>query len=310
MIILLYGEDTFRSQQKLKEIIKEYQTKHQTGLNLMRFKEGDFDFSQVREKIEAVSMFDEKKLIILEDIFKNKDFQENFFDYIKKNKLKDSQDIIVALHQAGKLAGANFKRQVNMFEEFKLLEGADLVNWIKKELDKNRATISQGAIKKLAAYLGNDLWQMNNEINKLISYTNNQPINEEDIDLLVKAKMDVNIFRTIDALARKDKKTALKLLHEHLEQGENEMYLFSMFVYQMRTLLKLKDLIDKGTPFYNLAKKSGLHPFVVKKSSEQLRNFGLDQLKKIYQRLLEIDLALKTGRLDGPTALDLLVAEI
>ncbi len=310
MLILLYGEDTFRSQQKLKEIIKEYQAKHQTGLNLMRFKEEDLDFSQVREKIEAVSMFNEKKLIILEDIFKNKDFKESFFDYIKKNKLKDSQDIIIALHQIGKLAGANFKRQVSMFEEFKPLEGADLINWIKKELDKNKATISQGAIKKLAAYIGNDLWQLNNEINKLISYKNNQPINEEDIDLLVKAKMDVNIFKTIDALAQKDKKTALKLLHEHLEQGENEIYLFSMFVYQMRTLLKLRDLTDKGTPFFDLAKKSGLHPFVVKKSSEQLRNFGLDQLKKIYQRLLEIDLALKTGRLDGPTALDLLVAEI
>lgn len=280
MIILLYGEDTYRSQQKLKEIIKEYQTKHQTGLNLMHFKEENFDFSQVREKIEAVSMFDEKKLIILENIFKNKDFQENFFDYIKKNKLKGSQDIIVVLRQVGKLAGANFKRQVNMSEEFKLLEGADLVNWIKKELTKNKATISQEAIKKLAVYLGNDLWQMNNEIDKLISYKANQPIQEEDIDLLVKAKMDVNIFKTIDALAQKDKKTALKLLHEHLEQGENEIYLFSMFVYQMRTLLKLRDLIDKGTPFYNLAKKSGLHPFVVKKSSEQLRNFGLDQLKK------------------------------
>lgn len=310
MIILLYGEDAYRSQQKLKEIIKQYQAKHQTGLNLMRFKEEDLDFSQVREEIEAVSMFDEKKLIILENIFKNKDFQENFFDYIKKNKLKDSQDIIVVLHQADKLAGANFKRQVNMSEEFKLLGGADLVNWIKKELTKNKTTISQEAIKKLAAYVSNDLWQLSNEINKLVSYKANQPINEEDIDLLVKAKIDVNIFRTIDALAQKDKKTALKLLHEHLEQGENEMYLLSMFVYQMRTLLKLKDLMDKGTPFYNLAKKAGLHPFVVKKSSEQLKGFSLEQLKKNYRRLLEIDLALKTGRLDGPTALDLLVAEI
>ncbi len=310
MIILLYGEDTFRSREKLKEIIKEYQTKHQTGLNLMRFYEEDLSFDKIRERIEAISMFNEKKLIILENIFKDKDFSEEFFDYIKKNKLKDSQDIIVVLHQAGKLTGASFKHQVNMSEEFSPLTGVSLNNWIKKEASKQGAEINQEAIKKLAAYVGNDLWQLNNEINKLVSYKANQPISEEDIDLLVKAKMDVNIFRTIDALAQKDKKTALKLLHEHLEQGENEIYLLSMFVYQVRTLLKLRDLIDKGTPFYNLARKAGLHPFVVKKSSEQLKNFGLDQLKKIYRRLLEIDLALKTGRLDGPTALDLLVAEI
>ena len=158
--------------------------------------------------------------------------------------------------------------------------------------------------------MGNDLWQMNNEINKLASYKAGETINPEDIDLLVKAKIDVNIFKTLDALAQRDKKTALKLLHEHLEQGENEIYLFSMLTYQLRTLLKLKDLIEKGTPFHDLARQSKLHPFVIKKSSQQLKNFSMDQLKKIYHRLLEIDLQIKTGRLDGLTCLDLLVGEM
>ena len=305
MIILLYGEDTFRQQQKLKGIIKEYQTKHQTGLNLVYFKEEDLDFDKLKGKIETISMFDEKKLIILENIFNNKDFQENFFEYAKKNKLKDNQDVIVVLPQEGKLALTGLKSQLSLSEEFKPLTGTQLVNWV-----KNRININQGAVQKLISFVGNNLWQLDNEINKLVSYKTNQQINQEDVDLLVKAKMDVNIFKTIDALAQKDKKTALRLLHEHLEQGENEIYLFSMFVYQMRTLLKLKDLMEKGTPFYNLAKKSGLHPFVVKKSCHQLKGFSLEQLKKNYQRLLEIELALKKGRIDGPTALDMLVVEI
>ncbi len=305
MIILLYGEDTFRQQQKLKGIIKEYQTKHQTGLNLVHFREENLDFDKLKEKIEAISMFDEKKLIILENIFNNKDFQENFFEYAKKNKLKDNQDVIVVLPQEGKLALTGLKSQLSLSEEFKPLTGTQLVNWV-----KDRININQGAVQKLISFVGNNLWQLDNEINKLVSYKTNQQINQEDVDLLVKAKMDVNIFKTIDALAQKDKKTALRLLHEHLEQGENEIYLFSMFVYQMRTLLKLKDLMEKGTPFYNLAKKSGLHPFVVKKSCHQLKGFSLEQLKKNYQRLLEIELALKKGRIDGPTALDMLVVEI
>jgi len=305
MIILLYGEDTFRQQQKLKGIIKEYQTKHKTGLNLVHFREENLDFDKLKEKIEAISMFDEKKLIILENIFNNKDFQENFFEYAKKNKLKDNQDVIVVLPQEGKLALTGLKSQLSLSEEFKPLTGTQLVNWV-----KDRININQGAVQKLISFVGNNLWQLDNEINKLVSYKTNQQINQEDVDLLVKAKMDVNIFKTIDALAQKDKKTALRFLHEHLEQGENEIYLFSMFVYQMRTLLKLKDLMEKGTPFYNLAKKSGLHPFVVKKSCHQLKGFSLEQLKKNYQRLLEIELALKKGRIDGPTALDMLVVEI
>ena len=83
-----------------------------------------------------------------------------------------------------------------------------------------------------------------------------------------------------------------------------------MFIYQIRSLIKLKDLIEKGTPFYNLPKLSGLHPYAIKKSSEQLKNFSLEQLKSIYQYLLRIELGLKKGRLDGSAALDLLIAEI
>jgi len=79
MIILLYGEDTFRLRQKLIEVIEEYKAKHKTGLNLARFRENNFDFDKIKEKIESVSMFDEKKLIILENALNNKIFYRRVF---------------------------------------------------------------------------------------------------------------------------------------------------------------------------------------------------------------------------------------
>jgi DNA polymerase-3 subunit delta len=310
MLILLYGEDTFRSRQKLKEIVDQYRLKHQSGLDLIYLKKGDLDFDKVRRKIESVSMFNEKKLVIIEDAFNDTVFQENFLKYLRRSKLKENQNIVVVFYQAGKLTLGAFKNQINMKEEFRPLEGNNLINWLKKQSAQNGASLEPEATKKLIAYVGNNLWQLNNELNKLASYKTNQVITERDVDLMVRAKLDVNIFKTLDALAQRDKKTAFRLLHKHLSQGENAIYLFTMFVYQVRSLLKLKDLIDKGVPYYQLAQKSGLHPFVVKKSSQQLKNFSLDQLKRIYQRLLEVELSLKKGRLDGPTALDLLVAEI
>jgi len=310
MLILLYGEDTYRLRQKLNEIVKEYQTKHQSGLSLAVFRESGLDLDKIREKIEAVSMFDEKKLIVLENSFRNKNFQEEFFKYTKKNKLKENRDIILVIVQEGKLAISGIKNKLSMLEEFKPLMGTELVNWVKNEFNQNKAKIEPEAIRKLIAYIGSDLWQMSSEIGKLASYKKGEEIKEEDIDLLVRANLDTNIFKTLDALAQRDKKSALRFLHEHLNQGENEIYLFTMLTYQVRTLLKLKDLMEKGTPYYSLAQKSGLHPFVVKKSSQQLRNFSLEGLKKIYQRLLDIDFKVKVGLIDGPTSLDLLVAEM
>ncbi|MBU4030864.1 DNA polymerase III subunit delta [Patescibacteria group bacterium] len=310
MIILLYGEDTYRLRQKLKEIVSGYKSKHQSGLSFARFDEKNFDFSEVKNIIEAVSMFSEKKLIILENVVKEKDFQKDFFEYAKKNKIKNNQDIIAVLFQEGKLAASVLKKKVNMFEEFLPLKGTGLTNWIKKEVSKNGGVIDSGAVNELSFRVGGDLWQMSNEIGKLVGYKKNNPITKEDVVLMVKSEADLNIFAAIDALAARNKKDALRLLHQHLNQGVNENYLFSMFVYQIRNLLKIKDLMEKGTPFPLLAAKSGLHPFVARKTAQQAANFSLDQLQTIYRRLLEIETKTKTGRAGILTALDLFVVEI
>jgi len=310
MLILLHGQDTYRSREKLKEIIARYKKIHQTGLDLTWFQESDLDFDKLKQKIEAVSMFDEKKLIILEDVFQNKDFQEEFFKYAKKNKLKDNQDVILVIYEKTNNQYPRPNTQFSMFQEFKPLAGAQLVNWIKKEVIRNKGQIEPAAAQKLALAVGQDLWQMSNEINKLISYRNNQMIRAEDIDQLSQTKIETDIFKTIDALGARNKKTALRLLHQHLEQGENEIYLLSMLTYQLRNLIKLKELVTKGVPYYQLGKMTKLHPFVIKKTWSQLKNFTLEQLKKIYQQLLETEIAIKTGQIEPKTALDLLVTSI
>jgi len=272
MVILLYGEDTFRLKRKLNEIIEKHKARHESGLNLARFEEKDLVFEKIRQVIETISMFDEKKLIILENVFENKVFQENFLNYVKQNKLKNNQDVIVVLHQRGKLAISSFKCQLSMFEEFKFLQGSQLSNWVKKEIIKRKAEIVPEALGKLVAYVGHDLWQISNEIDKLITYKAQKLIKEEDVDLLIKSKIDTNIFKTLDALANRDKKTALRFLHEHMESGENEFYLFSMLAYQIRTLLKLKDLMERNVPYYDLAKKSGL-PLCSEKKPVAIKRF-------------------------------------
>ena len=80
----------------------------------------------------------------------------------------------------------------------------------------------------------------------------------------------------------------------------------AMFIRQFRNFLIIKDLIEKGIPYYGLAQKTGLHPFVVKKTFEQANNFTLENLKKIYNKLLDLEIAVKTGRTDSKTALDML----
>jgi len=190
------------------------------------------------------------------------------------------------------------------------LEGAKFKNWVKKEFENYKVKIEINALDELVEFVGNDLWQMENEIKKLANFRKGKVIEKKDVEIMVKPKIETDIFETIDAIASRNKKRALELLNKHLENGDSPLYLLSMINFQFRNLLIIKDLIEKNKPYYNFQKITGLHPFVIKKSYNQTQRFSLQELKKIYQKIFQVDLNIKTGKLDPKAALDLFIAEI
>lgn len=318
MFIFIYGADTYRSQQKLKEIIDSYKEIRRGGLNLEYLDSSKLDFQEFKNRIQQVSIFNEKKLIILlNQPFANIELKQKFLEEEKKynflTKIASSSDIVL-FYEKGEVSKKDpffiFLKQHSKSQEFQLLTGQKLKKWIEDSFKIQQSKIEPRAIQLLIDFVGNDLWRLSNEIKKLISYQKDELIKVDDVLLLVKPKIDLNIFNTIDAIAIKDKKTALNLLHSHIEKGDSLPYLFSMIVYQFRNLLIIKDLIESGRPNHLLLKETKLHPYVVQKTYKQAQRFTFLELSKIYQKILQIDTNIKTGKIDPEIALDLLVAEI
>ena len=308
MIIFLYGEDTYRSKEKLQEIIGRYKEVHKSGLNLRFFDPStrlgagsqNLNYNDFEGEFRQMPMFQEKRLIILSNIFQNQEFIKSFLE--NGEKLAGSKDIVVIREEEDippKDALFKFLLKNAKTQEFQMLDNARLKNWAKKEFEKHQAVIQPEALGQLAGYVGNDLWNFSQEIQKLSAFKKNATILLADVNLLVKPQVGTDIFKTIEALALKDKKKALWLIHEHLEKGDSPLYLLSMINFQFRNLL--------------IAKKTGKingHPYFARKTLWLAENFGLDKLKQIYCGILEADLKIKTGRIDPQTALDLLIAEI
>ncbi len=311
MIIFLYGSDIYRSRQKLKEIVAHYKKIHKKGLSFKILDSKEKSFQDFDLELRSVSMFQEKKLLILKNAFFNPDFKTKFLK--RKKDYQKSQDILLFYEEnipTERDPLFKFLKQFGKTQKFELLKGQKLKNWVKKEFGKYKTEIEQKALEKLIDYIGSDLWRMSQEIKKLVSFRNKKEIKIPDIELLVRSKIETNIFKTIDAIAQKNKKLALKLLHEHLEKGDSPLYLLSMINFQFRNLLIVKELIERHEPYNTILRKSGLHPFVVKKSYFQSQKFNLQELKKIFQKIFQVDLNIKTGRIDPQIALDLLIAEI
>ena len=323
MIIFLYGDDSYRSREKLNEIVNHYKETHKTGLNLRHFHGQDLDFQDFKNELQTIPMLKEKKLLILSNIFSNQEFKEEFLK--NSDKLVKSDEVVV-FYEDKEIdcddSFFKFLRKQAKTQEFPAFNAHQLRNWLKKEFAKHQTEIEPKALDKLIEFVGNNLWQMENEIKKLVNYKSDKRVNEaiassppfanarvieaKDVKLLVKSKIDTDIFKTIDALGLRRKSQALNLLHQHLEKGDSPSYLLTMINYQFRNILEIKDLLERGQPL----NRSKLHPFVIKKSYQQAQRFTLDELKKIYRKIFEVDYNIKTGKLEPQTALDLFIAEI
>jgi len=188
--------------------------------------------------------------------------------------------------------------------------GAELTAWIEKRVRAAGGTISPRAAETLGAFVGGNLRQLAQEIDKLIAYAGERTIQDGDVQLLVADAREVKIWTLTDALAARNRDHALGVLHQLIDDGEQPPVLMAVISRQFRSLLQIKELAEQRLAPEAIASQLHMHPFVVKNAVLTARSFSNERLDAIFHHLLAADLAVKTGRLDPTLALDLLVVEI
>jgi DNA polymerase-3 subunit delta len=158
--------------------------------------------------------------------------------------------------------------------------------------------------------VGADSRTLVNELTKLAGYVGRGgQITPDHVDLLVQDRQEQNLFAFIDDLSARRLGPALRGARSLLDDGQAPPYILFMLARQVRVLLGVRDLAAQRMRPDAIAAELGQRPFVVRKALDQVRNFGPGELERLHDRLLELDLALKTGRIQADTALELFVAE-
>ncbi|MDD5098194.1 MAG: DNA polymerase III subunit delta [Candidatus Pacebacteria bacterium] len=304
MIILFYGQDSYRAKRKLDELMEDHKKKHKSGLNLRYMEAKGTSFADLKNEILMVSMFQEKKLVVLLDIFSNSKLKE---DLIEQGDILNNSENILLLFESNDIPVKDrllvFLNDVAKVEKFEPLKGEKLKDWTRKEVEKLGGKIDQKALVMLTDMVQGNLWQLSNEIMKLVNYSKEE-ITEKDIKTLVNPNNETNIFDTVDAIAQRNKKKAIGLIKKHIEKGESAILLLATIASQIRNIISVKS--SDGERAYDL----GMHPFVFSKSLSQSRDFSLEDLKKIYARIVDLDSQIKVGKIDQNIAIDLLITEI
>jgi len=185
-----------------------------------------------------------------------------------------------------------------------------LAGWLQRRARQRSIAVEGSAAALLCDFVGANLRQLDNELEKLSLYAGNRPITPQDVRAMVADASEEQVWGLTDALAQRQPAKAMARLQELRRNDPSPIYLVSLIARQYRMLLEIKSLAATGvsTPA-ELARQLGYSPYPVQKALPLTSQYAFAELEAILDRLLTVDMAMKTGS-DPDTELDLLVAEL
>jgi DNA polymerase-3 subunit delta len=319
MIFFLYGDDTFRSRAKKRELLEGFKGKRDpTGMNVVLLDAQKDKEERIFEELVAAPFLAEKRMLVIENLLDNKKtkLQKSFLEILEAQKVPESTILIlweegkIFKGDAGKLFAVLSKEKYA--QEFPALVGAELSKWVVHELTVRNVTIDSPAIEFIVKNAGSDLWFIHSLVDQLIAYAGGEHITIDHVKIFLRESVDDNIFNLVDGLVAKNSKKVFAMIQEQYHKGEDAQFIFAMIMRQFKILLQLSDMYARGMHERDdiVARQLGLHPFVVKKSLSLVQKYSLEQLKNIYHELLEIDIKTKTGQGDQSQMLDFFVGRL
>ena len=318
MILFLYGADTFRSRRRLHKMVEKFEKERDPqGLNVHFLDCSVLKGEELWQPLLSSPFLAEKKMVVLENLLASSKIQKEFLEKLEEKKIPEST--VALLWEQGetfktKDAKNLFERLLKekYVEKFDVLQDVKLEAWISAEVAERGGKINREASTFIAANIGSNMWAVHTLLDVLIAYKRHHEIEKSDVSLFLEETADDNIFSLVDALLYKRAKEVYAMLQEQYRIGKEPGYIFAMIVRQMRILLEVRDCMEreKGINSTVLAKKLGIHPFVMKKSFVLAEKYTFEQIKKLYNELLSIDIRTKTGQADQKLLLDLFVGRV
>ncbi|MEX2237163.1 MAG: DNA polymerase III subunit delta [Dehalococcoidia bacterium] len=189
---------------------------------------------------------------------------------------------------------------------------AELPTWILARAKAKGVTISPRLAEGIGESCGNDLWALNNELEKLAVFAaaGDPPSESEMLGLLATAR-EQSVFALCDQIVEGRRSAALGALSRLLAEGQSPQYLLAMITRHFRLLTLARDAMDRRVPGGELMNVLETRSqYVVDKTVKQARSFTLPLLARCYRRMVQADQDTKTGIYDGELALQLLVGDL
>jgi DNA polymerase-3 subunit delta len=324
-LYLFFGPEEYLKCHYINLIEKQIVKDDFNSMNKTVF-EGRFDLLDLIDACETNPMFSERRMVIVKnsglfnakkdtkrqkaETTENKGIK-NIEDYLKN--IPDFTCLIFAEENVDKrLKIFNVFKNDGLIVEFEYQSPKILTDWIINIVHSKNKTIDQNNASKIVEYSEYGMRGIHNEIDKLILYCDDKrDITSNDIDAICTKTIKDTIFDLTDAITIRNPEQAFKLLNDLIYLKEPISKILFMISRQFRNILKVKLYQSIGvTAIGELCSKAGLKPFELGKLKRQSNLMSFSSLTSAIEECLSTDVSIKTGKIDGRIALEVMISKL
>lgn len=307
-VYLLYGEEEYLKNQ-YKNRLKQAILPDGDTMNFSLYQGKGINARQIIEQAETLPFFAEHRLILVEQSGFFKNACPELAEYLPQ--LPEETIVLFVENEVDK-RGKMFKavKQKGRVVELGRQDERTLQAWVLGTLKRQQKSITGDALQLFLEKAGDDMENISNELEKLLSYTyGKNAIEKADVQAICTETTENRIFDMIRALAERRQKEALDLYYDLLSLKEPPMRILFLIARQFNQMLLLKDLREQGLDGAAAASKAGLAPFIARRSMAQAERFEKAELLAAVEDCVSAEEAVKTGRLGDRLAVEMLIVK-
>lgn len=286
MIILIEGENSFERSQEVARISDV------AASPVERFEGSQLELRQLPDLLMSTTLFQDERTIIIDTLSANKALWEVLPEWL--DRLADTTTLVLVEPKPDKrtktckvlVASATVKK----VEPWTDRDQRKAVLWVTKQAEKQGLALSGQLATHIVERAGTDQWALFHAVEKLALL---DTVTIQDIDLLVEAHPQENIFRLFELLLAGDR-AEVKELIASLRLSSDPHSILALLASQMYQLTALLLATESDNP----QKDFSIHPFVASKFQHQARHMTSASGADMVAVLAQADLRLKTTSVD------------
>lgn len=305
-IYLLCGDEAYLRLQWRDNLIGAMLPEGDT-INLTRYEGKKLDVAEILSMAQTLPFFAQQRVVLVENsgFFKNE--AAGLADGLAD--LPDTTCIIFVEAETDKRY-KTYKtvKKLGYVAELNTPDTKMLVSWIGNLCKREEKQINSKCASYILEQCGTDMMLLSNEMEKLFSYACDRPvITIADVDAVCVNHVTGKIFEMMDAITMRQPERTISLYRDLLALKEEPIYILAMLTRQVRLLTEFKGLLADGVDYKELASKTKVPPFTVKKYVSQCKSYTYIELLQMYDACQDMDRQIKSGMVAGVIGVELMI---